>query len=75
MRDPNRIHRLMVVLEDVWNHYPDWRFMQLINNIQRARGHDMFYIEDDKLETILIDYIAAAKKGEGDGQNSKGLDW
>ena len=50
MRDPNRIHDVMIAVEALWNKYPDWRFMQLMNNLQRAYGNDMFYVEDDKFK-------------------------
>ena len=53
MRDPNRIHEVMVAIEALWNKYPDWRFMQLMNNLQRAYGNDMFYVEDDKFKDLI----------------------
>ena len=53
MRDPNRIHEIMLHIEELWRKYPDWRFMQLINNMQRACGTDMFYTEDDDLIVIV----------------------
>ena len=53
MRDPNRIHDVIVAVEALWNKYPDWRFMQLMNNLQRAYGNDMFYIEDDKFKELI----------------------
>ena len=53
MRDPNRIHEVIVAVEALWNKYPDWRFMQLMNNLQRAYGNDMFYVEDQKLKELI----------------------
>ena len=44
-------------LEKLWVRYPDWRFMQLINNLQATQGNDMFYIEDDKFINIIEDKI------------------
>jgi len=61
MRNPNRISEVLKELEKLWNIYPDWRFMQLINNIQRAYGGDMFYVEDDKFIEIIKDLC---KSGE-----------
>ena len=31
--------------------------MQLINNIQKAYGSDMFYVEDDKFNELIKEYI------------------
>ena len=57
MRDPNRIHDVLMELEKLWVRYPDWRFMQLINNLQATQRNDMFYIEDDKFINIIEDKI------------------
>lgn len=53
MRDPKRIHDVIMAVEALWNKYPDWRFMQLINNLQRTYGNDMFYVEDDKFKELI----------------------
>ena len=53
MRDPNRIHEVIMAVEALWNKYPDWRFMQLMNNLQRTYGNDMFYVEDDKFKELI----------------------
>lgn len=53
MRNADRIPEVLNQLEKIWKLFPDWRFMQLINNIQRAYGNDMFYVEDDKLIELL----------------------
>ena len=53
MRDPNRIHKVMIAVEALWNKYPDLRFMQLINNLQCAYGNDMYYVEDDKFKDLI----------------------
>lgn len=53
MRNVDRIPEVLNQFEKTWKLFPDWRFMQLINNIQRAYGHDMFYVEDDKLIELL----------------------
>lgn len=53
MRDPNRIHKIILRFEELWRKNPDLRFMQLINNIQYSQGSDMFYTEDDELFEII----------------------
>lgn len=54
MRDPNRIPRVLDLLEKVWAEVPDWRLGQLIENIARELGwNDAFYMEDDVLQKEL----------------------
>lgn len=53
MRDPNRISAILQTLEEVWRLHSDWRFMQLICNIQNTYGSDMFYVEDDELAALI----------------------
>ena len=53
MRDPNRIHEVITAVEALWNKYQDWRFMQLIINLKRTYGNDMFYVEDDKFKELI----------------------
>lgn len=55
MRDPDRIYYVLDALREVWELVPDWRFMQLMCNLQRMHGSDMFYVEDTKLIEILND--------------------
>lgn len=58
MRDPNRISKVMALLEEGWKKVPDWRFGQLIENLKRYIGvQDLFYIEDDKLEEYIKNYF------------------
>lgn len=57
MRDINRIEQFMDCLKECWKKVPDWRFMQLIINVQRAMGQDGFYIEDDKMIKIFKQYF------------------
>ncbi|MGD7047009.1 hypothetical protein FZC83_02080 [Rossellomorea marisflavi] len=33
MRDPNRIKRIMTLIEKLWERHPDTRFNQLISNL------------------------------------------
>lgn len=54
MRNPNRIPKILVLLEKVWEKYPDLRLGQLIENITRDAGwNDAYCIEDDDLEKEL----------------------
>ena len=54
MRDINRIHKICALLEEVWTKYPDFRFWQLLMNINWNFKGDFFFLEDDKVETALI---------------------
>lgn len=58
MRNPNRIKPFLETIEKCWAKVPDWRFGQIIANMQRAYNiPDLFFIEDDKLEEIFKDYF------------------
>ena len=65
MRDPNRIHEVIQYIEKLWETVPDWRFMQLINNLQRSVGHDMFYTEDEQLIEIIKIWLEENERIEG----------
>lgn len=58
MRNTNRIYEILDALRQAWEKYPDWRFFQLVCNLQKYVsgddvGGDCFYVEDDKaLEAI-----------------------
>lgn len=56
MRNPDRIDDVLERMKTCWKKWPDWRFMQLICNFQRAIGQDGFYIEDDKFIEALKTY-------------------
>ena len=48
MRNPERIDDFCARLAKVWKkEFPDWRFFQLISNINRWCNSDNFYREDD----------------------------
>lgn len=58
MRDSSRIEPFCERLAKIWSEkVPDWRFMQLISNLQSAIGNDGFYIEDDRILEILDAYL------------------
>lgn len=57
MRDLSRIDCVLAEIKTVWQKVPDWRFMQLMCNLQRMFDSDMFYIEDDRFVEILKNYL------------------
>lgn len=60
-RDPVRIGRILLLLGELWQKYPDWRLGQLIVNV--TGKSDPFYVEDDDLEKALRDFYP---EGAGD---------
>lgn len=64
MRNPERIPKVLALLQEGWEKVPDWRFGQLIENFKRYVGvSDLFYIEDDKLKEKLIDFFDVDERG------------
>lgn len=58
MRDINRIDEFTNELNRLWKtNCSDWRFFQLLCNIQRYGGSDLFYLEDDKALKLLRSYF------------------
>lgn len=57
MRDPNRIDAFCIRLAEAWKNVPDWRFGQLVCNLQRGHGNDMFYVEDDTMINFIESYL------------------
>lgn len=53
MRDINRIDSMLNKIETVWKKYSDLRLGQLILNV--VQEQDLYYIEDDKLESLIKD--------------------
>lgn len=43
MRDQKRIDKFCETLKVYWHMVPDWRFMQLVCNLQAQIGSDGFY--------------------------------
>lgn len=63
MRDPKRISRLINILQYYWfNKVPDWRFGQLICNLQSAAGNDLFYMEDEDFVQLVEQYFKSIEK-------------
>ena len=54
MRDPDRIDVICATLNKYWHKVPDWRFLQLISNLDfgEYKG-DLFFLEDDKFLKAL----------------------
>lgn len=49
MRDINRIDPFMEHLTQLWKKFcPDWRFFQLMSNIDQSDRLDPFYLEDEE---------------------------
>ena len=57
MRNPERINPFLEILEKEWNKVPDWRFGQIVCNIQSSIGQDGYYIEDDEMIKIFKQYF------------------
>lgn len=61
MRDPSRIDKFCNELAELWHKVPDWRFGQLMVNMDQIihihYDKDMFYIEDDDMLEIMKDYF------------------
>ena len=59
MRDPKRIKKFLDRLGSLWELVSDWRFGQLVNNLQNYLDDDLFYLEEDqfllKLWEMLMD--------------------
>lgn len=53
MRDPKRIELVLNKLNEFWQYVPDWRFGQLVCNLQKMRENDLFYMEDEELIHFL----------------------
>lgn len=52
MRDPDRIPRMLALLERIWRANPDMRLGQIIE-VATGKHADTFWIEDDKTESGL----------------------
>lgn len=69
MRDPNRIDAFCKELAKIWKkNAPDWRFMQLIDNLQSWTGGDMFYIEEDYFLEVLKKFFNPSDESKDDSK-------
>jgi len=68
LRDKKRIKRILVLIEKVWNKYPDDRLGQLLENevfgYNAITDKQVFHIEDDKLEEYLKTIIKKSQQEE-----------
>ena len=53
MKSYNRIPKLLNLIEYLWDKNPNLRLGQLLLNCQYATNKDLYFLEDDELETIL----------------------
>lgn len=55
MRDPKRIERIISLLKQLWEAYPDQRLGQLLINVVCTEMSEdlMFTIEDDVMESYI----------------------
>ena len=54
MRNPKRIKRMLKLIDQIWQKYPDQRLGQLLANYCFGHHNDIFYQEDDVSENTLI---------------------
>lgn len=58
MRDPEHIRKFCDQLADIWeSQCPDWRFGQLVSNVQAEITYDLFYAEDDDMLKYFKKYF------------------
>ena len=63
MRDTNRLYPFYNKLMEIhMTYFPDWRFGQLIINIQEyysrnCNGTDIFYLEESEMIKMIEDYV------------------
>lgn len=67
MRDPNRLYNFYNDLMKIHiEHFPDWRFGQLINNLERwlqvnKKIDDIFYIEEKGMLRFINEFVEDIK--------------
>ena len=61
MRDESRIDKTLEMVGKIWKQVPDWRFMQMICNLQRFMGSDGFYLEEERFVTKLNEFVTYIK--------------
>lgn len=54
MRDPERIERLLSLIQRVWEKHPDLRLGQLLIVTGAFSAEDNFYVEDNVVEEALL---------------------
>lgn len=67
MRDVNRLYGFYNELIKIhMENFPDWRFGQFINNLERwlqinKKVNDIFYIEEDAMLRYINEFVADIK--------------
>jgi uncharacterized protein YihD (DUF1040 family) len=62
-RDPKRIDRMIELLREAWQLFPDERLTQLVINVTETK-HDcgpVYYMEDAELERRLQQWVVARR--------------
>lgn len=57
MRDPERIDRVLKVIEHIWKLYPDMRLGQILVNAAPEFERYPFNVEDKIVEDKLVDFM------------------
>ena len=73
MRDPERIKRIVVLLQKAWELNPDWRLGQLVSNLQGPGRQDVFHTEDDQWEKKLQGFIREHEELKEQGEDPANL--
>lgn len=61
MRDPERIDDFCEQLKMYWKKVPDWRFGQLVVNLERFSKRDSFFYEEDEMLKLLSEYFSGVE--------------
>lgn len=62
-RDPERIPKILSLLEKGWRKNPDLRLGQIFENLKRyMRKEDLFYIEDEIIAQEIVNYFDLDKE-------------
>lgn len=64
MRDPLRIVRIIELIGQLWDKFPDQRLGQLLANYVFGHHTDIFFQEDDTTEKVLIKTVKFYNKAE-----------
>ena len=55
-REPERIERILAVIKEIWQRFPDLRLGQLLNNAVPELETNLFYTEDTITEEKLTEF-------------------
>lgn len=73
MRDPARIEEMLNLVRKIWEHEPDLRLGQLVDNataLQEPLIRDVFSIEDDSLQKGLVRFLELIEEHPKEGADS-----